>query len=211
MSTLRQQAFTRVELAAIIGALLVVAAILVPAMVKARAKAQRINCVNNLKQIGLGSRLFATDHDDRFPFADAGDATSVVELLPRLRGLSNELVNPAVLVCPSDSRRPARDFASITASNLSYFIGLDAEETFPQMVLAGDRNLTLDGVPVPPGLLVVTQAMALGFTRELHQGAANLAMGDGSVQQVTSSRLREMLRPPPGGSNAWIELRLLVP
>jgi hypothetical protein len=43
------------------------AAMLLPALAKAREKAQTINCVNNVKQLGLAVRMYATDNDDQFP------------------------------------------------------------------------------------------------------------------------------------------------
>ncbi|MBL9173525.1 MAG: hypothetical protein JNL10_08330 [Verrucomicrobiales bacterium] len=58
------------------------------AMDAARERAASIRCVNNLKQIGLALRVWATDYADRFP----GDFLS----------MTNELTTPIVLVCPSD-------------------------------------------------------------------------------------------------------------
>ena len=45
------------------------AALMFPAFAKARQRAQSINCVNNLKQLGLAVRIYASDHDDTFPDA----------------------------------------------------------------------------------------------------------------------------------------------
>jgi hypothetical protein len=115
---------------------LVLAGLLLPALAQAKARAQRIACVNNLKQIGLAFRVWALDHQDRFPFevpakeggtmepsAEAGDA---IDPSPArvFQVLSNELANPAILVCPADpSKRPALNFASLYDANVSYEIG----------------------------------------------------------------------------------------
>ena len=45
---------------------------LLPALAKAKAKATRIKCVNNLKQAGLAFRVFANDNDDRYPWRTTG-------------------------------------------------------------------------------------------------------------------------------------------
>ena len=51
-----------------IAMLAVLAGMLLPALAKAKSKAQSVVCLNNMKQIGLGFRIWATDHQDRFPF-----------------------------------------------------------------------------------------------------------------------------------------------
>ncbi len=72
-----------------------------------RDRAQAIMCVNNMKQLGLAARIWATDNQDQFP--------------PNFLSMSNELATPKILVCPSDpSRQPATDWASFTMANVSY-------------------------------------------------------------------------------------------
>ncbi len=76
-----------------------------PALAKAKSKAQRINCVNNLKQIGLGARTWADSHGGQFP--------------PDLFSMENELPSPKILACPSDPDQSRHQNESWTeASNL---------------------------------------------------------------------------------------------
>ena len=144
----------------------------------------------------MSVRLFATDHGDRYP--PLATTNPVVWLVVDgrtnyaagcFRALFLELSKPRILVCPADHREPAPSSQTLTDSNVSYFINLEPEKTRPQMLLTGDRNLSVNGQAVPSGLLALRPDDRLGWTRELHRGMGNVALGDASVQSVTSERL----------------------
>ncbi|HOX55807.1 MAG TPA: DUF4190 domain-containing protein [Candidatus Paceibacterota bacterium] len=156
----------------LLATLVILPAMLLPALSRAKDKAQRIDCTNNMKQIGFAFRMWAIDHDDSFPFNVSTNQGGTLELCrPGSDGfdqnaafhfqvMSKELSTPKILVCPADRKKPAPDFERLQLGNVSYQVqtGTNVNDAHPQMVLA-----------VCP----------------IHR---NVALCDGSVQGFTKSR-----------------------
>jgi len=89
----------------------------------ARDKAQKVACINNIKQIGLAARLWASDNNDVLPMDFAS--------------MSNELNTTKILVCPGDTNRsPAINWQEMTQANVTYeLLSRGASERDPTVVL----------------------------------------------------------------------------
>lgn len=120
MNSVRERAFTLIELLVVIAIIAILAALLLPALSRAKEKANAAACLNNLKQWAMATQLFAGDNDDYLPKDGTPNGTSVNEGwyidLPRaisqpcyqdLPWRTNASVDPGrtLWICPSNPRR----------------------------------------------------------------------------------------------------------
>ena len=216
---------TLFEVLLVIVILAVLFAILLPAIIPASGRRHGINCVNNLKEISLAYRIWEGDNGNLYPTAVSvtnggtlesaatGDVAAIFQVM------SNELSTPEILICTEDTTHtPATNFATgFSAKNISYFAGLDAtNDSNPQMLLLGDNNFSVDGVPAKSGLLKVSTNSMVAWLPGRHpfyqphfwesapkNFSGNVAMSDGSVQQFSSDDFQKALAHTGLGTNRF--------
>jgi prepilin-type processing-associated H-X9-DG protein len=197
----KSAALTLTELLVVIFILFVLFVIVASSLPEPRAKKKvaRINCINNLKQIGLAYQIWARDNNGKFPMEISttnGGTREVVDQSCWMNYLvmSNELSTPKILICPSDDKHfPATNFSmDFSAKNISYFVGLDAATNLPMVILSGDDNLEVNGNPVEAGVLKLSANSATCWTTNRHR-AGNIGFADGRVELSQNLNLSNFL------------------
>jgi type II secretory pathway pseudopilin PulG len=238
-------AFTLIELSMIVLVIALLAVLLLPALPQPRVKTQRIDCSINLKEIGTAYRDWAGDNGDLMPAQQTVKSNGWQDFLTNANQgalcwtnyflMQNQLgQSPKLLLCPADERTYATSFTNgFDNTHLSYFVGVNANDIYPQSIQGGDRNLGPGTTPDPDygfspksgkgSDVTLPLTSHVSWSLKMHSarnpaGAGNILLGDGSGQQCSSTALNGYWTNAAGTNNwpvgqvpATPSIRLLFP
>jgi len=191
---------TLVEVLVVLVVLAVLVAVFLPALTFRGISSRPDPCYWNQRQITLAFRVWAGDHNDKYPMQVSDTNWGAYELA--LNGdvagifctISNELSTPKDLFCPQDKKRKAAvDFGSeFNRTHVNYFVGIDTDPKSPsKMILTGDDNLLVNANSISSGLLCLSTNASVTWTKARHDGNGWVGFADGNVQRVDSATLQQ--------------------
>ena len=203
------------EVIVVVSIIAILVAMLLPVLARHHSGGQRIDCTNNLKQLGLAYRIWAGDNNDKYPMQVSAINGGAMELVggpdawKTFQVMSNELSTPKILYCPEDAAHggAATNFGDDLKNKISYFIDAYATVANTNVLLSGDDHFLINGSPVKPGLIEVTSNTPIAWDSSRHvfvethawvfkkkTGWGNIGLGDGSIRwQMTSPGLTNLL------------------
>ena len=142
------------------------AALLLPSLSKAKQKAQTINCVNNLKQLGLAVRLYSGDNNDQYPAATNWCSA-----------IRADVGSPKPFVCPGDQAKLSSGYAFNAALS-----GMPEGDIAPDTVMFFESDAGWNAAG----------GKELMITQPRHYKTYVIGLADGSVQQIQEAALAQL-------------------
>jgi len=214
----KTKGLTLIELLVVVAVIVVLAALLLPALADRGGRPVTVFCISNQKQIAIGFAMWKEDHNGQFPWQVAATNGGTLEAAtrdyaaPNFQCLSDFIRTPNVFICRTDTNRiQATNFTQFRNQNVSYLASLDAGSNAANSILTGDRNLANNNKPLNPGLFTYSRASDMNWTRELHGGNPKYTLGvfsfnDGHVEAVKGVNLNSIFQRENLATN-----RLIIP
>jgi prepilin-type N-terminal cleavage/methylation domain-containing protein/prepilin-type processing-associated H-X9-DG protein len=207
MKTRKSKKFTLIELLVVIAIIAILAAMLLPALNKARARARGISCVSQQKQLSILFNIYSDDYDD-YVLPNGGVVNGIrhywLEYLTKKLGI---LKNPDIGVCPSfyprkfnsgSSSRYAQSYGGLVRGFVKrqFMLKMYSIPNKPIYLTPSTYIVMIDTINTATTPMSqyyyfekATVASPRGYIHTRHNGKANAMMLDGSVRSLTPSEL----------------------
>lgn len=162
-----KHAFTLMELLVVIGIITILAGLLLPALARAKAKANSIKCLNDIRQLNLAATMYVGDHDGEYPprrrLTNAWMAT-----------LKPYYLDQKILKCPSDSYKEWRSYL-INGFNDYWVTTLSSNDYRKVMLWVYPHGMKQSAVPLPSETVLFSEKRIGSFHvhMDFGQGAGN--------------------------------------
>ena len=161
-----QNGFTLIELLVVIATIGILASWTLPGLVKAKNQAKATTCINNLRQLGIGLKLFIDDNNSRFPPRSVEDTDSVLKpTWPVLGGYDSQ--EQFARYYPSATRRPLYSY-------------VPPSDVYKCVFDQGQRYISLEDEPRP--LNKPSNFATVGSSYHYNAGVFNLYAWEQAVQ-----------------------------
>lgn len=208
-------AFTRKEMVVLFAGIALLCSLAFPILRTAKASAAVGQCSNQQKAMWAGLQRFAMDDTvkvDAFPTSISVASLASTQgpadspLLLYFHAAAKQIEAPVSLWCPGESREKlTTNWTTLSRSNFSYFLSLDAQPNSPEMVLLGDKHLETE-LPRSGSRLELTRSSVVRWGRAPHDGIGQFALADGSVQRSHTNLVEfitpSLAPPQPTASNS---------
>lgn len=201
-----KRGFTLIELLVVVAIIAILAAMLLPALSKARERARTAVCMSNLKQLGLAFIMYLDNHEEYFPMVE--DWNSPATIWAKTLAQEGFITNGNILLCPTQfttSRRVAPYYEFTTNFNCddynwwyvhygyntllgafpAKFKRLAQVKKPSETILLGDaaRDLSTTGLGTGYYMIRPYNGGMYGLLHDRHDGGANILWVDGHVTQ----------------------------